>query len=83
MGKFCHMATSRSSSRKYRKNQLKSASNIELVLTHVVLELGVLGIARKLLVSSNFLLKYFQKKILFRGFPNPNDHILVAWNFKG
>ena len=34
-----------------------SLSNIELVLTHTILELGVLGIARKLLVPSLTLCK--------------------------
>ena len=52
MGKFCHIATSRSSSRKYQKNQQKMASNIILVLTHIVLEFGMFSIAGKLSVSS-------------------------------
>ena len=62
MSKFCHMATSRSSLRKYEKNQLKPASNVKLVLTHTVLKLGMFDIAKKLLVSSNFLLKNFKNK---------------------
>ena len=51
LGKFCHMATSRYSSRKYQKNQSLLTSNIELILIHMVLELGVLCIAKKLLMS--------------------------------
>ena len=38
-------------------------SNIELVLTHAVSELGVLGIVRKLSVTSITLCQKIQKKI--------------------
>ena len=44
------------------------------------------GIARKLLVSSNFLLRNFKKINLnysSQAAQTSNDHILVAWNFKG
>ena len=54
------MATYRMPSRKYKKTLLKPAMNIEFVLTHPILELGVVGIAKKFLVSSNYLI---QKKI--------------------
>ena len=40
-------------------------SNIELVLTHTVLELGMLGIAGKLLVPSVILYKKTQKNLKF------------------
>ena len=62
MDRFCHMTASRRSSRKYRKNIYIPISNIELVLTHIILELGMLGIARKFLVySMTFLEKKFKK----------------------
>ena len=61
MGKFCHMATSRSS-KNYRENQYW-LSNIELVVTHTVSKLGMLGIAGKLSVPSVNLCKKVQKKI--------------------
>ena len=38
-------------------------SNIELILTHMVSELGLFGIAEKLLVPSTTLCKKFKKKI--------------------
>ena len=40
-------------------------SNIELVLTHIVLKLGMLGIARKLSVPFVTLCKKTQKKLKF------------------
>ena len=60
MGKFCHMATSKNS-RKCKKKSIKSILNIELVLTHMILELGMFGIAGKLLISSNYFIKKFKK----------------------
>ena len=63
MGKFCHMATFRSSSRNIEKINRYSLSNIEFVLTHMLSELDVFGIARKLLVPSVTLCNKFQKKI--------------------
>ena len=61
-------------------------SNIELVLTHMVLELGVLGIARKLSVPSITLCKKIQKKFKIycsSAAQNPIDHNMVDRNFKG
>ena len=52
MGKFCHMATSRCSSKNIEKINKYWLSNIELVLIHMVLKFGVLSIAGKLLVPS-------------------------------
>ena len=52
-------------------------SNFELVLTHTVLKLGMLGIARTLLVSSVTLCKKIQKKFITycsRVAQNPIDH---------
>ena len=67
MGKFCHMVTSRSSSKNIEKINKYWLSNIELVLTHTVLEFGVFGIAGKLSVHSVTLCKKefkFLKKII-------------------
>ena len=50
-------------------------SNMEFVLTHTILELGVFGIAGKHLVLSITLCKKNSKKIqnlLLRGCPKPN-----------
>ena len=50
-------------------------SKIELVLTHTLLELGMLGIAGKLLVPSITLCRKISKKfqnLLLRGCPKPN-----------
>ena len=60
-------------------------SNIELVLTHTVLELGVLGIAGKLSVPSVILCKNSKKiKIYYsRAAQNPIDENMVDWNFRG
>ena len=61
-------------------------SNIELVLTHMVSELGVFSIARKLLMPSITLLKKIQKKfkIYYSGAAqNPIDPNWVDRNFKG
>ena len=60
-------------------------SNIELVLTQTVLELGFFCIARKLLVPFVTLCKKFQKnlKIYYsRIVQNPIDHNMVDGNFK-
>ena len=49
-------------------------SNFELVLTHMVSKLGVLGIAGKLSVLSVTLCKKFKKnlKLIAQGLPKPN-----------
>ena len=59
-------------------------SNIELVLTHTISELGVLDIAKKLSVPSITLCKKFKKKLnlLLRAAQNPIDHNMVNRNFK-
>ena len=60
MEKFCHMATSKSSSKKNTEKVNKYwLSNIEIVLTHMVLELDVFGIAEKLLVP--YVISYPKK----------------------
>jgi hypothetical protein len=48
MGNASHMAPSTSSSKNIEKLNLQPISNIELFLTHIELELGIFGIARKL-----------------------------------
>ena len=61
-------------------------SNIELVLTRTVSELGVLGIARKFSVPSITLCKKFNflKKIYCsEAAQNPINHNMVDRNFKG
>ena len=61
-------------------------SNIELVLTHTLLEKGVFGVAGKLLVPSVTLCKQIQKKFktcYSWAVQNPIDHNMVARNFKG
>ena len=60
-------------------------SNIELVLTHTVSELDVLGIAGKLSVPFVTLYKKFKKieNLLLRSSQNPIDHYMVDRNFKG
>ena len=58
MGKFCHIAALPKITQKISIYQLL---NIELVLTHTVSELGVLGIARKLSVPFVTLCKENQK----------------------
>ena len=54
---WLHLKAPPENTEKINKYQL---SNIELVLTHTVLELGVLGIAGKLLVPSIILCKKIQ-----------------------
>ena len=61
-------------------------SNIELVFTHTVSKLGVLGIARKFSVPSVTLCKKTQKEFKIycsRAAQNPIDHSMVDRNFKG
>ena len=84
MGKFCHMATSRSSLEDTENINKYRLSNIELVLTHMVSELGMLGIAGKLLVPSVTLCKKIQKKFKIycsRAVQNPINHNMVDKNF--
>ena len=60
-------------------------SNIELVFSHTISELGMLGIAGKLLVPSVTLRKKIQKRIKIYCFgvaQNPIDHNMVDRNFK-
>ena len=60
-------------------------SNFELVFTHTISELGMLGIAGKLLVPSLTLCKkiqFFFKAYCSGAAPNPIDHNMVARNFK-
>ena len=55
-------------------------SNIELILTHTVLELDVLGIVGKLLVAYVTLLKEIQKKFniyCLGAAQNPINHIRI------
>ena len=55
-------------------------SNIELVLTHMVLELGVLGIVRKLLVPSITLCKKkFKKNLKFIAQGLPKTQSTIVW----
>ena len=79
MGKFCHMATFRSSSRNTEKINKYLLSNIELVLTNRVSKLGVLGIVGKLLVPSITLCKKFKfkKKITAQGLPK--IQLIIIW----
>ena len=65
MGKFCHMATSTSSSRDTKKINKYWLSSIELVLTHTISELGMFGISRKLLAPYVTLCKKFKKNLKF------------------
>ena len=60
-------------------------SNIELVLTHTILELSMLGIAGKLLLSFVSLSKkYFKFKIYcLEVVQNPIYHNMLDRNFKG
>ena len=58
MGKFFQMATFRSSSRKDKNINKNWLSNIELVLTHTISELGVDSIAKKFSVSFIDILRY-------------------------
>ena len=86
MGKLCHMAISRSSFGKYTKINKYWFLNIDLVLTHTISELGVLGIARKLSVPSVTAYKKIQKKIKIyfsRAVQSSIDHNMVDWNFRG
>ena len=62
MGKFCHMATSRSSFRKYRENQNIGFQTLNWFSLTQYHKLGVLGIAGKLSVPSIALCKKNSKK---------------------
>ena len=57
---WLHLEAPLAKTKKINKNRL---SNIELILTQTVLELGVLGIAGKLSVPSITLCKKVSKKI--------------------
>jgi hypothetical protein len=48
LGSFCHMAAFRSSSQKYRKNQLNTHFNKHLPRAHTESELDMLGVHGKL-----------------------------------
>ena len=60
-------------------------SNMELVLTHMVLELGAFGIAGKLSMPSVTLCQKNLKFITYclEAAQNPINHNMVARNFKG
>ena len=80
---WLHLDAPMENTEKINKYQL---SNFELVLTHTVLELGVLGIGGMLSVPSITLCK--KNKIKFKTYcsraaQNPIDHNMVARNFKG
>ena len=80
---WLHLEAPLENREKFNKYRL---SNIELVLTHTVLELSVLGVAGKLMVPSVTLCKKIQKKLKFiaQGLPqNPINHNMVGRNFKG
>ena len=57
---WLHLDAPLENTKEINKYQL---SNFELVLTHMVLELSVLGIAEKLLVPSLTLCKKFKKNL--------------------
>ena len=59
---WLHVEAPPENTKKINKYQL---SNIELVLTHLVSELNVFGIARKLLMPSVTCCKKFKNKIKF------------------
>jgi hypothetical protein len=48
IGNVNHVATSRSSSKNTRKSNVQPIWNIELFRTHIGLELGMVGVAKKL-----------------------------------
>ena len=80
------MATSRSSSKNIEKINNYQLSNIELVLTHTLSELGVLADAGNFSVPSVTLCKKVQKKFKIYcsgAAQNPIDHNMVDRNFKG
>ena len=80
---WLHLEAPPGNKEKSNKCQL---SNIELVVTHILSELGVLDIAGKLSVPSVTLCKKIQKifKICCsRAVQNPINHIMVDRNFKG
>ena len=57
-------------------------SKIELVLTHTILELGVLGIAGKLLVPSVTLCKKFKKNLKFIAQRLPKTQSTIIWSIE-
>ena len=73
---WLHLKAPSENTKKINKYQL---SNIELVLTHTVLELGMFGIARKLLVPSITLCKKFKKKSKFIAQGLPKTHLTIIW----
>ena len=80
---WLHLDAPSENTEKINKYEL---SNFELVLTHIVSELGMLGIAGKLSVPSVTLCKKIQKK--FKTYcsgdaQNPIDYNMVVRNFKG
>ena len=80
---WLHLEAPPENTEKINKYQL---SNIELVLPHTVLELGMLGIVRRLLVLSIILCKKIQKKFKIycsRAAQNPIDHNMVDRSFRG
>ena len=80
---WLHLEAPTENTEKINKHRL---SNIELVLTHIVSELDVLGIAGKLLVPSVTLCQKNSKKFKIYcsgAVQNPIDHNMVDWNFKG
>ena len=79
MGKFCHMATYRSSSKNTEKISKYGLSNIELVLTHMVLELGMFGIAGKFSVPFVTLCKKIKKNLKFTTQGLPKTQLTIIW----
>ena len=79
---WLHLEASLENTKKINKYLL---SNIELVLTHTVTELDVLGIARKLSVPSVTLCKKFKKNLKFtiQRLSKTQSTIMVDKNFKG
>ena len=80
---WLHLEAPLENTKKINKYRL---SNIELVLTHTISELGLLGIARKLSVPFVILCKKIQKtfKTYCSGAAhNLIDHNIVDWNFRG
>ena len=76
---WLHLDAPPENTKKINKYRL---SNFELVLTHMVLELGVLGITEKLLMPSITLCKKFKKiKTYYSGAAqNPINYNMVAKN---
>ena len=81
MGKFCHMLHLEAPPKNTKKINKYWLSNIELVLTHTVFELGMFGIAGKL--SMPFVTLCQKKFNCSRATQNPINHTMVDRNFKG